>query len=53
MHPEPALNQSINKFEKRFRHMEEAIGKDGRSLDAVPQREKEVYWEKAKKKYES
>jgi MazG family protein len=50
MHPEPALTQSINKFEKRFRHMEQAIGKDGKTLEAVPQNEKEVYWEKAKEK---
>lgn len=48
MHPEPALTRSINKFEKRFRFMEQAVDKDGKTLDAVPQNEKEVYWEKAK-----
>ncbi len=53
MHPETALTQSINKFEKRFRHMEQAIGKDGKALEAVPQNEKEVYWEKAKEEYRS
>ncbi len=53
IHPEPALTQSINKFEKRFRHMEQAIGIDGKALEAVPQSEKEIYWEKAKEKYRS
>lgn len=53
IHPEPALTQAINKFEKRFRHMEQAAGEDGKVLEAVPQTEKEVYWQKAKEKYKS
>ena len=53
IHPEPALTQSINKFEKRFRHMEQAIEKDGKVLESVPRNEKEIYWKTAKQKYES
>jgi tetrapyrrole methylase family protein / MazG family protein len=53
IHPEPALTKSINKFEKRFRHMEQAIDKDGKMLESVPRNEKEIYWETAKQKYES
>jgi MazG family protein len=51
IHPEPALARSINKFIKRFRHMEEAVAKEGKVLESVAQPEKEKYWEKAKEEF--
>ena len=49
-HPESALTRSINKFEKRFRCMEQAVLEQKKHLDSIPQVEKEKYWEAAKKK---
>jgi MazG family protein len=48
-HPETALGDSINKFEKRFRYMEETLAKKGKHLEDVPREELEMLWEKAKK----
>ena len=48
-HPETALTGSINKFEKRFRYMEQTISEQGEPLESVPRKEKENYWEAAKK----
>ena len=53
IHPDSALNGSIKKFEDRFRHMEQALSDEKKRLEAVPQDEKEVYWEAAKKIVES
>ena len=49
IHPDSALNGSIKKFENRFRLMEQAFSNENKPLEAVPQDEKEVYWEAAKK----
>jgi len=49
LHPEAALTQSILKFEKRFRQMEQAASRDGKPIGSVPQPEKETYWAAAKK----
>lgn len=49
IHPEMALAGSIQKFEKRFRHMEKMISAKGRDLESCPQDELEKYWEQAKK----
>ncbi|MFC1828269.1 nucleoside triphosphate pyrophosphohydrolase, partial [Thermodesulfobacteriota bacterium] len=35
VHPETALTGSIQKFEKRFRHMERALSESGKSMDSV------------------
>lgn len=48
-HPETALRDSTNKFERRFKYMENQIAKMGKSLASVPQAEKEIIWEEAKK----
>jgi len=53
IHPDSALTGSIKKFENRFRHMEQAIAEEKKRLEAVPQEEKENYWEAAKKMFES
>ena len=49
IHPEDALEQSLNKFSKRFRVMEELTSKDGRSLENMQLDEMEGYWQRAKK----
>jgi len=48
-HPETALGDSTNKFEKRFRYMEKTLAKKGKHLEDVPREELEMLWEKAKK----
>ncbi len=48
IHPETALAASTRKFEKRFRHMETAAGRTGRSLDTLSQAEMQRLWEDAK-----
>lgn len=50
IHPEPALVSAIKKFEKRFKHMEQAILENGKNLESLPQSEMEVFWEDAKRK---
>lgn len=49
VHPEYALEQSLTKFGKRFRRMEEMAGKDAKSLADMDLAEMEEYWNKAKK----
>jgi len=48
IHPETALRDSTNKFEKRFRHMEKQISKGQKDIRSVSQEEKDVLWEQAK-----
>lgn len=48
-HPETALGDATNKFEKRFRYMEKTLSKKGKHLEDVPREELETLWEKAKK----
>ncbi|MFH0995171.1 MAG: nucleoside triphosphate pyrophosphohydrolase [Pseudomonadota bacterium] len=49
LHPETSLADSTRKFEKRFKHMEQALAHNGRQLDAVSHTELNSYWESAKK----
>lgn len=49
LHPETSLADSTRKFEKRFRHMEQAIAQNSRQLDSVSYTELNNLWEKAKK----
>lgn len=49
IHPETALTDSINKFIRRFRHMEQQIHERGNTLESVPRDEKETMWATAKK----
>jgi len=53
IHPETALTASIGKFEKRFRHMENAFVQKGTPIDSVSKDEMEILWEKAKKETKS
>jgi len=48
LHPETCLADATRKFEKRFKHMEQAIVQNGRQIDAVPYAELNDLWEKAK-----
>ncbi len=48
IHPETALIDSIQKFEKRFRSMEKTVLQRGQKLEDLPRREWEFLWQKAK-----
>ena len=48
IHPETALTAAIDKFQARFRHMEAAAARAGRSLDRLTRDEMEDLWKKAK-----
>lgn len=50
IHPETALRNSTNKFERRFRYMEKQISNGRKDIKSVPQGEKDKLWETAKKK---
>jgi tetrapyrrole methylase family protein / MazG family protein len=52
IHPETALAESTNKFEKRFKFMETEISKEGRHIDSATQIEMNRLWEKAKEKFQ-
>ncbi|MCX5881049.1 MAG: nucleoside triphosphate pyrophosphohydrolase [Deltaproteobacteria bacterium] len=49
LHPETSLADSTRKFEKRFRHMEQAIAQNSQQFNAVSYTELNNLWEKAKK----
>ena len=49
LHPETSLADSTRKFEKRFKHMEQALAQNSQQLDAVSHTELNNYWERAKK----
>lgn len=48
IHPETALRDSTNKFERRFKYMEKRISKGQKDIRSVSQEEKDALWEKAK-----
>jgi tetrapyrrole methylase family protein/MazG family protein len=48
IHPETALRDATNKFERRFKHMESQIAKSQKDIRSVSQKEKDVLWEEAK-----
>ncbi|MBF0230168.1 MAG: nucleoside triphosphate pyrophosphohydrolase [Desulfamplus sp.] len=48
VHPELALISSTDKFEKRFRYMENLLSEKGYTLKDVPRQELECLWDKAK-----
>jgi tetrapyrrole methylase family protein/MazG family protein len=47
-HPETALNQAVSKFERRFRHMEQALTREGLRLEEVAREALETAWVQAK-----
>ena len=47
-HPETALTAAINKFEQRFRCMEDAFRNQGQELEAASREEMDRAWETAK-----
>ena len=51
VHPETALAESTNKFEKRFKHMEKLVSEQNRNIEAASRSELDRMWETAKKKY--
>ncbi len=52
IHPETALAESTDKFEKRFKFMETEISKEGRHIDSTTRIEMNCLWEKAKQKFQ-
>ncbi len=48
-HPESALAAAVNKFERRFRWMEQHFNRQGRVIETVAREELEAAWEYAKK----
>ena len=52
IHPETALAEATNKFEKRFRFMETEILKQGKQLESVNRTELNQFWEKAKLQFQ-
>ena len=48
IHPETALTRSIQKFERRFRHMEHRLADRGQALTGASQGELDRLWEDAK-----
>jgi MazG family protein len=50
IHPEIALMQSIQKFEKRFRYMEDRAIKSGHTIDSLTFEEMHHLWDEAKDK---
>jgi uncharacterized protein YabN with tetrapyrrole methylase and pyrophosphatase domain len=49
IHPEKALAKTIKKFESRFRYVEEALRKKGKSLQQSNLAEMEDLWQEAKR----
>jgi len=49
IHPETALTAATQKFEKRYRHMENEVTARGKETDTVPREELERLWEEAKR----
>lgn len=52
-HPETALTAAINKFEQRFRYMEQAFNHQGAELESASREEMDGAWETAKEKASS
>jgi len=48
IHPETALRDSTNKFERRFKYMEKRISNGPKDIRSISQEEKDVLWEQAK-----
>lgn len=49
-HPETALTAAINKFEQRFRYMEQAFNRQGTEIESASREEMDRAWETAKEK---
>jgi tetrapyrrole methylase family protein/MazG family protein len=50
IHPETALSDSVKKFEKRFRYMENKLQDSGKKIDDATRKELDMLWDEAKKK---
>lgn len=50
VHPETALYDSINKFQKRFNYMEKKLSEDGKNIESTSRNSLDRLWEEAKKK---
>ena len=49
VHPETALYDSIGKFQKRFKYMEEKLKEDGKDVENASRDMLDQLWEEAKK----
>jgi len=52
VNPEDALEKTNKKFINRFQHMESAIAKTNNSFSEMTLKEMDIYWDKAKEKFE-
>jgi tetrapyrrole methylase family protein / MazG family protein len=52
IHPETSLAESTNKFEKRFKFMENEILKEGKHINSATKIEMNRLWDKAKEKFQ-
>lgn len=50
IHPETALRDSTNKFEKRFKYMEKLVSNSRKDMESMAQGQLDDLWEEAKKK---
>lgn len=48
INPEEALRKTINRFQQRFRHVEESLHDQGRLMNSTPLEEMDRLWEEAK-----
>ena len=53
IHPETALSDSTQKFERRFKQMEKIVSAQDRTLPSLSYDEMVLYWEQAKQKINS
>lgn len=49
INPEEALRKTINRFQQRFSHVEDALHSQGRQLNETPLEEMDRLWEEAKR----
>ena len=50
VNPEEALRKATNRFADRFRHIEAAAARSGRTLETMSLAEMDSLWEEAKRK---
>lgn len=49
LNPEEALRKTINRFQRRFRYVEEHLQGQGRKMNETPLADMDILWEEAKK----
>lgn len=49
INPEEALRKTVNRFQNRFRHVEQSLHAQGRQMSSTPLEEMDLLWEEAKR----